>query len=105
MGAATIAQGDDADALGKVVDLFDGVRIPNIVVATDGSVLAFGKSGGLVRRSTDGGQTWSEMQPVGEGAHGSAVVDRTHGDVMVVSPRASLWRTDHGQTWRRGRLW
>ena len=99
---ALAAPADEPKPYGTVVDLFDGVRIPNIVVAADGSVLAFGKSGGLVRRSTDGGQTWSEARPVGEGAHGSAIVDQANGDVMVVSPRAaSLWRSaDHGQTWR-----
>jgi hypothetical protein len=52
--------------LGEVEDLFDGVRIPNIIVAADGSVLAFGKSGNLLRRSTDNGRTWSEIQQVGQ---------------------------------------
>ncbi|MHC4545517.1 MAG: hypothetical protein ACYSYL_13515 [Planctomycetota bacterium] len=40
----------------EIQDLFESVRIPNIVVATDGTVLAFAKSGrvgtgGLSRKS------------------------------------------------------
>ena len=89
--------------LGEVEDLFDGVRIPNIIVAADGSVLAFGKSGNLLRRSTDNGGTWSEIQQVGHDARGSAIVDQSNGDVLVVDPRGGcLWRSsDHGRTWQR----
>ena len=42
----------------ELTDLFESVRIPNITVATDGTVLAFASSGKLLRRSTDGGATW-----------------------------------------------
>ncbi len=100
--AAQAEEPSQTAPLGAVVDLFDGVRIPNIVVAADGSVLAFGRSGNLVRRSTDSGRTWDEAQRVAENARGSAIVDAATGDVMVVDPRsASLWRSsDHGQTWR-----
>ena len=37
----------------EVQNLFESVRIPNILVATDGTVLAFAKSGQLLRRSED----------------------------------------------------
>jgi len=84
-------------------DLFQDTRIPNIVVATSGTVLAFAKSGNLVRRSEDRGKTWSPVQPVGPDATGSAIVDEIRGDIMVVSARKSfLWRSrDDGKTWQK----
>jgi len=93
----------EASAGIEIQDLFTGVRIPNITIATGGTVLAFGKSGGLLRRSTDGGKTWTPAQEVGPDASGSAVVDENTGDVLVVNPRAAcLYRSrDQGQTWQR----
>jgi sialidase-1 len=87
----------------EVQDLLQSVRIPNITVATDGSVLAFARSGRLLRRSEDGGKTWSAVQEVGHDAGGSAIVDQNSGDVMVVHSGAGhLWRSgDHGKTWKR----
>jgi len=86
-----------------VQDLFESVRIPNITVATDGTVLAFARSGRVLRRSRDGGKTFGPVQEVGSDAGGSAIVDETTGDVMVVRSRSGyLWRSrDHGKTWRR----
>ena len=91
------------DAACPIEDLFKAVRIPNITVATDGSVLAFAKSGRLLRRSTDGGKTWSPAREVGPDAGGSAIVDTTSGDVMVIRSRKGyLYRSrDHGETWTR----
>jgi len=87
----------------EVQDLFQSVRIPNIVVATDGTVLAFANSGRLLRRSEDGGKNWSPVQTVGDDARGSAIVDENSKDVMVVCARGGyLWRSsDHGKTWKR----
>ena len=87
----------------EIVDLFEGVRIPKVDVAADGTILAFAKSGSLLRRSEDGGKTWSEPQVVGEGVSGTTVVDRNTGAVMVVqSSKGFLWRsTDHGKTWAK----
>ena len=59
----------------EMQDLFESVRIPNITVATNGTVLAFAKSGRLLRRSEDGGKTWSASQEVGSDSGGSAIVD------------------------------
>ncbi|MFC1716069.1 exo-alpha-sialidase [Candidatus Poribacteria bacterium] len=83
--------------------LFESVCIPNIVVATDGTVLAFAKTGRLLRRSEDSGQTWNPTQEVGDDAGGSAIIDANSGDVMVVSSRNGyLWRSrDHGKNWAR----
>ncbi len=87
----------------EMQDLFESVRIPNIVVTTDGTVLAFAKSGHLVRRSEDRGKTWEPVQEVGSDAGGSAIVDTVTGDVMVVNSRAQyIWRSsDQGKTWAR----
>ncbi len=93
----------DATPVFEVQDLFESVRIPNITVAADGTILAFAKSGRVLRRSEDGGKTFSPVQEVGHDAAGSAIVDDNTGDVMVVRSRSGyLWRSgDHGKTWRR----
>lgn len=87
----------------EIRDLFDSVRIPNITVTTDGTILAFANSGRLLRRSEDGGTTWSPVKEVGHDAAGSAIVDENTGDVMVVNPKGPfLWRSrDQGKTWTR----
>lgn len=89
----------------EVQDLYEGAknRIPNVVVAADGSVLAFAHSGRVLRRSEDGGKTFSPAQEVGSDAGGSAIVDTSTGDVMIVeSNKGYLWRsTDHGRSWQR----
>ena len=84
-------------------DLYESVRIPNIVVAADGSVLAFAESGRTLRRSEDAGGTWLPPEEVGHDAGGSAIVDTNNGDVMVVqSQLGHLWRSqDHGRSWHR----
>ena len=89
----------------EVQDLYEGAgnRIPNVVVAADGSVLAFARSGRLLRRSADRGKTFEPAREVGHDAGGSAIVDWNTGDVMVVeSKRGFLWRSrDHGKSWQR----
>jgi sialidase-1 len=87
----------------EMQDLYKSVRIPNIVVTTDGTVLAFAKSGRMIRRSTDMGKTWSKAVEVGSDAGGSAIVDENTGDIMVVRSRSGyLWRSsDQGKTWKR----
>lgn len=86
----------------EMQELFESVRIPKIVVAKDGTVLAFANSCRLLRRSEDGGETWSPVQELPKKASGNAIVDRTTGDVMIVSGRGSLWRSkDHGKTWKK----
>ena len=90
----------------QVQDLFESVRIPNVVVATDGTVLAFAKSGRLLRRLEDGGNTFGPAREVGHDAAGSAIVDENTGDVMVVCPKGGyLWRSaDRGKSWNREQI-
>jgi len=81
--------------------LYTSVRIPKVVVAADGTVLAFADSCRQLRRSENGGKTWSPVQNVGLNGAGNAVVDDNSGDVLVVvPPHGQLWRScDHGKTW------
>jgi sialidase-1 len=83
--------------------LFEDVRIPKIVVADDGTVLAFAAGCRLLRRSEDQGTTWSEVEEVNPGGRGSAIVDGNSGDVLIVCPRkAFLLRSeDSGKTWAK----
>jgi len=101
-GAAASAAEPEPAPVFELQDLFKSVRIPKIVVAADGTVLAFAKSCHLIRRSTDGGKTWSPAAEVGPDAHGNALVDANTGHVLVVPGRGHLWRSrDHGKTWHR----
>jgi hypothetical protein len=108
-------------------------RIPAVVRATDGTVLAFAerrvKDCGddedidlVLRRSTDGGRTWMPVQLVSEGAgstHGNPVpiVDRETGRIVLVSTHNGSQpcsngcdrdpfvqvSDDHGATWSAAR--
>ncbi len=93
----------EATPVFEVQDLFESARIPNITVTTDGTVLAFAKSGRILRRSEDAGATWSPAKEVGKDAAGSAIVDENTGDVMVVRGGLGyLWRSsDQGKNWTR----
>ncbi len=83
-----------------IQDLYEDVRIPKIVVAADGTVLAFARSCRLLRRSTDGGGTWSPAAKVDDSG-GNALVDANTGDVLIVSGKPTMLRSaDHGRTWQ-----
>lgn len=86
--------------------VFDSDRFPNIIVAMDGSVLAFW-NGVKLRRSEDGGQSWGEPIAVGEGFMGGGVtVNEGNGEIFAFveanHPPADLvvYRSrDHGKAW------
>lgn len=80
--------------------LFQGKRLPKIIVANDGSVLAFAAGCQFLRRSEDQGETWSEMEKL-DANGGNAVVDENTGDVLIVCPGKSmlLRSKDNGRTW------
>jgi len=90
----------------EMQQVFKGDRFPNVVVATDGTVLAFW-NGVKVRRSEDAGESWGEEILVGKGFMGGGVtVDETSGDVLAFvqggHPPSSLtvYRSkDRGKTW------
>ncbi len=62
--------------------VFEGERFPNVVVTTDGTVLAtWGRTRYVVRRSEDGGVSWGPEITVSDGiagwGHGGSE-DRCH---------------------------
>jgi len=91
----------------EMQQVFAGNRFPNVVVATDGTVLAFW-NGVRVRRSEDGGMTWGDEILVGKGFMGGGVtVDENTGDILAFvqahHPPAALTvyrSTDQGKTWQ-----
>ncbi len=89
--------------------IFSGERFPNVVVATDGTILAtWGRNNLQVRRSEDGGENWGEPITVGPGIQGGGTtVDETSGDILVFvedehppAPLTVYRSTDHGLTWQ-----
>ncbi|MCL4202605.1 MAG: glycoside hydrolase [Pirellulaceae bacterium] len=91
--------------------IFAAERFPNVVVTTDGTVLAtWGSKTYRVRRSEDGGETWGaeivvQDEPAFHG--GGALVDEKRGDVLVFvhethppSPLTVYRSADHGKTWK-----
>lgn len=84
-------------------DLFEDVRTPKIVVAPNGTILAFAAGCQQLRRSDDHGQTWSPLEKIDLKGSGNAIVDLTTGDVLIVCPGIPcLYRSrDNGKTWNR----
>ena len=102
---AVVAQenGKDEKPFFKMQDLFGPIRIPKIVVAPDGSVLAFNNCGRMYRRSEDKGETWSEVKEIAPDFAGNVVVDENVGHVLLVNPhKCVIWRSkDNGKTWEK----
>jgi len=83
------------------------VRSPHIIVAPDGTVLAFARGCISLRKSKDNGKTWSPEEDLTlKGVKGSnVIVDDVTGDIIILSPEISdpcLFRSrDNGNTWKR----
>lgn len=105
-------------ATAQVQQIFTGERFPNVVVSTDGTVVAtWGRDRYRVRRSEDGGATWGPEIDVAEpGFHGGGVtVDEERGALLVfaeeghppktpqreMSPLQAFRSVDHGRHWER----
>jgi sialidase-1 len=90
-----------------IQQVFARDRFPNVVVAMNGSVLAFW-NGVVLRRSDDGGLSWGEEILVGKGFMGGGVtVDENSGDILAFveaghppSPLTVYRSRDHGRTWQ-----
>ena len=86
--------------------VFSGDRFPNVVVATDGTVLAVW-GGVRVRRSEDGGKTWGPEILVGKGHMGGGVtVNEANGEIFAFVGKAhpptteTVYRSqDNGKSW------
>ncbi len=94
----------------EVQQVFSGERFPNMVVTTEGTVIAtWGRNSYRVRRSQDGGETWGPEITVAEpGFHGGgALVDENRGNVLVFvedghppAPLTVYRSSDDGRTWQ-----
>lgn len=73
----------------------------DIFTTQKGTVLAH--SGSRIRRSVDGGRTWSEPIDLGKGSAGTnAIVDEVTGAVLLVNPDGCRFIScDDGLTWKR----
>ena len=99
----------DGTELFDIQEVFSDERFPNIVIATDGTVIAtWGSEHYRIRRSEDGGVTWGpEISIAQPGFHGGGVtVDENTGDILLFveagHPPApfTIYRSkDHGKTW------
>jgi sialidase-1 len=90
----------------EISDVHKGGRFPNIVVAQDGSLLAVW-GGVKLKRSADGGETWGEDIPIGNGFMGGGViVNENNGEIFAFveerhppAPLTIYRSQDHGSTW------
>lgn len=112
--AAAEQEGELDPFLGKprygIEELFvDNCRFPQAVVATDGTVLALIGTPWLgpgeerrvkVRRSQDGGRTWSIPTVVFAGwMGGGTTVNEKTGEILAFEEHKLTRSTDHGKTW------
>ena len=93
--------------------LFYSERMPNVVVAMDGTIVAsFGKTEFLVRRSEDGGNTWGPIIKVSEGINGGGLtVDEKSGDIIAFieeehpPSKLKIFRSnDNGKSWKSSQI-
>jgi hypothetical protein len=79
-------------------------RGPHIIVAPDGTVLAFGRGCSVLRRSRDKGKTWTPEEDLGFKGQ-NVILDEVTGDILVLSPASDdpcLYRSrDNGNTWEK----
>lgn len=94
----------------EIQQIFAGERFPNVVVTTEGTVLAtWSRENYRVRRSEDGGRSWGPQIAVGTGIHaGGVTVDQSTGYILVFTEQGhppspfSMYRSkDDGKTWQK----
>jgi sialidase-1 len=93
----------------EVQQLVADERFPNVVTATDGTIVAtWGRENFRVRRSKDGGKTWGpEITVANPGFQGGGTtVDENSGHILVFvegghppAPLTVYRSKDHGKTW------
>ena len=71
------------------------IRLPKIVVANDGTLIAFAGLSRFYRTSKDKGETWSDLQTISPKCEGgNVIVDRVTGDILLLDPGPDVtaWR-------------
>ena len=94
----------------EVQQIFSDERFPNLVIATDGTVVTtWGRENFRVKRSEDGGKTWGpEITVANPGFQGGGTtVDENSGDMLVFveeghppAPLTVYRSSDHGKKWQ-----
>ena len=89
--------------------LFHDERFPNVVVATEGTIIAtWGRNSVRARRSEDGGNTWGPEITIADPGFqgGGTIVDENTGDILTFIEKShppgpfKMYRSkDHGKTW------
>jgi len=79
-------------------------RHPHILVAPDGTILAFGRQCSSIRRSKDKGKSWSPEEDLGFRGQ-NVILDELTGHILALSPDKDdpcLFRSkDNGMTWEK----
>jgi len=79
-------------------------RGAHIVVAPDGTILAFGRWCKSIRRSKDKGKSWSPEESLGFKGD-NVIVDDVSGDILIIAPNQEnpcLYRSrDNGYSWNK----
>lgn len=98
-----------SDASLQIVKVFDGERMPNIVVTTKGTVVVtFGTGSVVARRSEDGGKTWGDVITIAKPGFqgGGTTVDENTGDLLAFvedrhppAPLTVYRSKDDGKSW------
>jgi len=82
-------------------------RIPSVVIAPNGNILAFANNCSVVRASADKGKTWSPEREIASDTDlgGNVIFDETTGDLIILSPsgeKPCIYRSkDNGESWVR----
>ncbi len=96
-------------AFPETQQIFHDDRFPNVVVATDGTVIAtWGRHSVRARRSKDGGKSWGPEITIADPGFqgGGTIVDENTGDILTFveaghppGPFTMYRSKDHGKTW------
>jgi sialidase-1 len=82
----------------------NSARGPQITIAPDGTILAFGRWCSVIRRSKDKGKTWSPEERLGFKGN-NVFVDHASGEVLIIATKQEnpcLYRSrDNGYTWNK----
>ena len=93
----------DIETLFDVEQYPKDLRLPKMVIANDGTLIAFAGACRIYRRSEDKGETWFDVQRISPECGGAnVVVDRITGDILVLDQsKRGFWRSkDTAKTWK-----